>query len=186
MFERLRHAIHQMLDAAATGSPAGRLAAMRDAATHARMAVEQMRSGVPRTERQLAAERRALDDAERRGRLAAGIQDLETVEVAGRFASKHRERVGVLERKLAAQRAELALAEREYEEMKQALLAAERARPAADATRRAESAWRAMEAAGGTRPDAAGAGLQRDLDRRARERLAEEQLETLKRRMGRE
>src|SRR2546426_12558708 len=68
----------------------------------AKLAVEDTRAALARAERDLADERRRLADAERRGRLAAEIQDGETVEVAQRFAAKHRERVGVLEHKRAA------------------------------------------------------------------------------------
>src|SRR2546427_10060151 len=90
---------------------------MREAVVEARVAVRELGEGVGRTEAALAAERQRLADAERRGRLAAEIQDRETVDVAGRFAAKHRERVGVLERKLAAQRDELGRAQREPTEM---------------------------------------------------------------------
>lgn len=186
MFERLRAAIGAWLDAAS--EPEGeRLAAMREAAVRARMAIEAMREGVRASEVELAGERKRLEDAERRGRLAAGIDDGETVEVAERFATKHRERVDVLRRKVEAQRAELALAEREYEDMKGEVQQAERDRPVNDAARRTDAAWRAVEMAGGTRPDfdQEDTILRSDLDRRARERQADEQLEALKKRMGR-
>jgi hypothetical protein len=145
-----------------------------------------MREGITATEGHLTRERRQLDDAERRGRLARGIQDEETVGIAERFATKHRERVAVLEQKLDAQRREHALAEREYEEMKADLVAFERTHPAAQAERSVESAWRNVEAAGGTRPDsdAEGATLKREIDRAAREARAAEQLEALKKKMG--
>ena len=62
-------------------------------------------------------ERRRLEDAERRGRLAAEVPDAETVALAERYVQRHRERVGVLERKLTVQRDELVMAEREVSEM---------------------------------------------------------------------
>jgi sugar diacid utilization regulator len=159
---------------------------MREAVIQARASLEAMRQGLQQTEQRLAHERRQLADAERRGRLAAGIQDAETVEVAERFAAKHHERVEVLERKLDAQRRELTLAEREYEEMKAQLIVAERERPATDAARSVESAWRDLEAAGGTRPetDVKDELLRSQLDRSAREARADEQLQELKRKMG--
>ena len=86
---------------------------MREAVVDAKVAVQEMRAALARTELELTAEGQRLADAERRGRLAAEIQDQETVQVAERFTARHRERVGVLERKLAAQREELALAERD-------------------------------------------------------------------------
>ncbi len=189
MFERLRAAIHAALDAAAPREDArDRTARMREAVLAARAALEAMRDGIAATDRALAAERIRLADAERRGRLAAGIQDHETVDVADAFAAKHRERVRVLERKLEAQRSELALAEQELGEMKAQLQEVERNRPASDAARSVEAAWRELETAGGSRPetDVAGDVLRSRLDRAAREALADQQLEALKRRMGKQ
>src|SRR5690606_37892912 len=65
----------------------------------------------------LAQEREQLERAERRGRLAADINDAETVRVAEEVAAKHRERVVVLEQKVAAAEAELGLRRREADEM---------------------------------------------------------------------
>lgn len=189
MFERLRAAINAALDAAAPREEVReRASRMREAVVAARTALEAMRDGMIKTERELAAERRQLTDAERRGRLAAGIQDRETVMVAESFAAKHRERVTVLERKLEAQRAELALAERELGAMKTQLLEAERNRPATEAADSLDAAWRELEAAGGRRPetDVEQELLRAELDRAARDALAEEQLQALKRRMGKE
>ncbi len=106
--------------------------------------------------------------------------------MAERFAAKHRERVDVLERKLDAQQSELVLAEREFDEMKAKLLEVERQRPATDAARSVESAWRDLEAAGGARPetDLEDQLLRSQLDRSAREARAEEQLRELKKKMG--
>lgn len=189
MFERLRAAVSRWLDAAsAPTDPSERVSRMRDAVIRARMAVDEARQGIRKTERELAAERQQLDDAERRGRLAEGIKDDETVQVATRFAGKHRERVRVLEQKLEAQRAELGVTEREYAEMKAELAAAVRGDPVAGAQASAARAWEAVAGAGGTRPetDVEGEHLRSDLDRRARERAADEQLQTLKQRMKRE
>src|SRR2546425_4511057 len=84
---------------------------MREAVVEAKVSVQETRAAVTRAEGELAVERQRLADAERRGRLAAEIQDAETVAVAQRFAAKHRERVGVLERKVAALKEELGLYE---------------------------------------------------------------------------
>ena len=112
MFENLRAAINAALDAATPDSdPRDAISKMREAVVEARTSIELMREGVTKTEARLAAERQKLADAERRGRLAAGIQDTDTVEVAEKFAAKHGERVKVLEGKLEAQQAELMLAE---------------------------------------------------------------------------
>lgn len=187
MFERLRAAINAALDAATPDTdPRDLISQMRSAVIEARTSIDKMRDGVAATEQRLAVERQKLADVERRGRLAAGIQDRETAEIAERFAAQHRERVQVLEPKLEAQKAELALAQREYDDMKQQLLDQERKRPETEAARKVEAAWRDLEAAGLSRPetDVEGERLRRQMDREAREARADQQLEELKRRMG--
>ncbi|HYW07706.1 MAG TPA: hypothetical protein VE913_12160 [Longimicrobium sp.] len=62
-------------------------------------------------------ERRALDDAVRRGGMAERIHDAETVRVAAEFAARHRGRVEVLEEKVKATRAEWELRRTEADEM---------------------------------------------------------------------
>ncbi len=118
----------------------------------------------------LAAEQEHLLATERRGRLAEGIGDRETAEVARRFAAKHSEKVALLERKLSVQREELSLLERELSEMVEQLSRAEE---------------RAGSAGGVGSGDEDEELLRYRMERAAREALAEEQLEALKRRMGR-
>ena len=181
MFERLKEAINAALDAA-TGPPDSRemLSKMRDAVIEARAALEGMKQGITKTEQRLAVERKQLSDEERRGQMAAKIGDQETVDVAEVFTAKHRERVEVLQDKLEAQRAELALAERELEEMKGKL-------KEAAGSSHADAAWREIEAAGGVRPetDVGDELLRSNLDRAAREAEAEARLDALKKKMGR-
>lgn len=187
MFERLRDAVRAALEAA---TPPGNLRdlarQMREAVVDAKVAVQEMREALTRTELELAAEGQRLADAERRGRLAAEIQDQETVQVAERFMGRHRERVGVLERKLAAQREELSLAERDLGEMQAQLKSAERERPTATAESSTERAWRDLQAAGGERPevDLRNELLKADIDRVAREQAADQQLDLLKQKLG--
>ena len=152
---------------------------MREAVVDAKVAVAEVQEAITRTEREIVTERQRLADAERRGRLAAEIQDQETVTVAERFAAKHRERLGVLEHKLAAQREELALAHRELDDMQAQLKAAATAQPSS------EQAWRDIEEAGGARAgtDLRDELLKSDLDRAAREATAARQLEELKKKM---
>lgn len=155
---------------------------MREAVVDAKVAVQEIQEAIARTERELAAERQRLADAERRGRLAGEIQDQETVAVADRFAAKHRERAGVLERKLAAEREELALAQRELDDMQAQLKSAAAAQPSTD------QAWRNLEEAGAAREgtDVRDELLRSDLDRAAREAAATRQLEELKKKMRKE
>jgi len=185
VFERLRDALRAALDAATPPGDLRDLARqMREAVVDAKVAVEEMRAALRRTDAALAAERQRLADAERRGRLAAEIQDQETVQVAERFTAKHRERAGVLERKLAAQREELALAERDLVDMQGQLQSADRGSPVGGASS-AEQAWRDLQAAGGARPDVdlQHELLKADIDRAARERTADEQLDLLKKKI---
>jgi len=158
---------------------------MREAVVEAKVAVQEMREALVRTEGELTLERQRLADAERRGRLAGEIQDQETVAVAERFAAKHRERVGVLERKLAAQREEVALAERDLVEMQGQLRSAGHDRPAMEGERSTERAWREVQSAGGARPgmDLQDELLKAEMDRAAREAAAQQQLEALKKKM---
>ena len=189
LFERLRDALRAALDAATPPSDLRQLARqMREAVVDAKVAVQEMREALARTGRELSLEQQRLADAERRGRLAHEIQDAETVTVAERFATKHRERAGVLERKLVTQREELALTERELAEMQNQLTAAERDRPAMEAERSGERAWRDVQAAGGARPgmDLQDELLKSEMDRAAREAAAVRQLEELKKKMRKE
>ncbi|MBI4502116.1 MAG: hypothetical protein HY700_13265 [Gemmatimonadetes bacterium] len=187
MFERLRAAIDAALAAATPAQDLRDLAGqMRKAVIELKAAVGKMRDDLAATERQLEPERRSLSDAQRRGRLAEGISDHETVEVARRFAVKHAERISVLEQKLSAQRAELALAERELSEMTDRLRSVERERPPGSPGSPTEQAWRDIQAAGGARPetDLADELLKGSIDRQAREAAAEAQLRELKKKMG--
>lgn len=189
VFEKLRETIEAILAAA---TPAGDardvVAQMYDAVVEARTSLMEMRSQLSDTERRLENERQRLEDAERRGKLADGIGDRETAEVAGEFAGKHRERVAVLTRKLDAQRAELVLADREFVQMREQFKKARTQQGLeGDASDRIESAWRNIENAGGTRPelDLKDELLRSQLDAAAKEAAANEQLRQLKKKMGR-
>lgn len=152
---------------------------MRDAVVAARAALVRMQEQIRVTERELQSERQQLGDAERRGRLAAEIGDRETVAVAERFAAKHAERVDVLQRKLAVQRDEVVMVERELADMTEQLKSAEGNRVAQDATDHVAAAQ-----AGMGRLDAEDELVKARLDRAAREAAAERQLEALKQKMG--
>jgi hypothetical protein len=177
VFEQLRQRLQDALNRAA--SPAeGRaaLALMREAIIEAKVAVRELRSGVEETKRRLVAEREALETVRRRGRLAADINDAETVRVAAEYERRHGERVAVLERKLTAQEAEVALAERELADMTGQLKLA-----AAGAGLGAGAAEVPDDGAGNAGADA---DLRRNIDRTAREAHADQLLAELKRRMG--
>jgi hypothetical protein len=182
VFESLKARLDRLLREHSRPSPREMAAALREALIEARVGLSTMRDALAATERELASERRQLEDAERRGRLAAEVPDSETVSVAQRFTSRHRERVQMLERKLVVQRDELALGEREAAELLGEYRAARSGQPAESI----DAAWRDLEAAGGDRPGAAGAESsppEAD-DERRRQQAVEAQLAFLKRKLG--
>lgn len=188
MFERLRARLEKLLaDHTPSGDPKAKAAQLHAALLDAKVGVGAMRDALAATERGLREERRQLEDAERRGRLAADVPDPETVQVAEQFASRHRERVAMLEKKHALQQEELTLAERDLE-----LLAREyrTARQGAGGARSAaqDAAWDDIEAAGGVRPetDIAGDLLRSQLERRQMEAAVEAQLDHLKKKLKKE
>ena len=185
MFENLRQSLNDLM-ARATKPEERRdvLARMKDSLIHAKLGVEDLRVGLARTRDRVAQERRELETVRRRKALAEGIQDQQTVELAAKYEGHHAERVDVLERKLAAQESELALAERELEEM-----TAEFKRHAIGAVPPASTAG--VEAARDPLAADTGEEAREELDALARERQramrdddAARRLEELKRRMG--
>jgi hypothetical protein len=162
-----------------TADPRAVAAALREALVEARTGIASLRDALAESERELAAEQRQLADAERRGRLAAAVPDPETVAVAERFATRHRERTTLLERKLVVQRDELALAEREIEEI------AGQLRSGTASAESIRNAWRDLEAAGASVPTD-DERLAHEADRRRRDQAVDAQLEYLKRKLGKQ
>jgi len=190
VFESLRSTIDDLLGGRVhPGDRRSVISGMKQALVLAKLGVEDLEQGVAITRRKLEAERQGLETAIRRKGLAEGIQDAETVMIAGKFEGQHAERIAVLERKLEAQEAEAALARRDYDEMLVQLKAASAG---------AGSVGAGAAPAGTTRgptdeelglPD--DAGLRAELDGMRRARAREEKdveatarLEELKRRMG--
>jgi len=175
VFERLRQAVNAALDAA-TPPPDWRdlRNQLYRAAVDGRAALLQLRDALRKTERELETERTQLDAAQRRGALAADIGDAETVSVAERFTGRHRERAAMLEQKLEAQRTELALLERDVDEV---------------VTRLRDVEQRGGVPSEGSRiqpsPEVDDTALGDRIDRSAREADAEARLRELKNRMGR-
>lgn len=175
MFERLRTAMEAALSGTSGGELRAALLQMRSAVVEARSAIRRLEQELSGTAAALASEREQLLAAERRGRLARGIGDQETAEVASRFAVKHAEKVALLEKKLGVQREELDLLQRELAEMVEELDRAEKeARARGLADRSAGVVHEEDEEL-----------LRYRMDRAAREARVDEQLEALKKRMGR-
>ncbi len=183
MFEGLKARLDRLLRDRGGSDPRAYAASLREALIEARLGITEMRRALAAAEAELQSERKQLADAERRGRLAAAVPDAETVAVAERFASRHRERILVLERKVVVQRDELALALREVQEMTDQWRSASQRAPSSESL---DAAWRDLEAAGGSRPTDESDRMAADLDQRRREEAVEAQLQYLKRKMGKE
>jgi len=183
VFDGLKARLDSFLRARGGSDPRAHAAGLREALVEARLGITEMRRALASAEGELQSERKQLADAERRGRLAAAVPDAETVAVAERFVARHRERILMLERKVGVRRDELALTEREVQEM------TAQWRSASQGGSRSESldaAWRDLEAAGGSRSTDAPDAMAADFDRRKREETVEAQLAFLKKKMGRD
>jgi hypothetical protein len=183
MFDGLKARLDRLLREHGQADPRAYAAGLREALVEARLGVTEMRRALAAAQKELASERKQLEDAERRGRLAAAVPDPETVAIAERFAVRHRERVLVLERKVVVQQDELALAEREVQEMTAQWRSASKDAPHSASL---EAAWRDLEAAGASRPADESDRMAADLDRRKREEAVEAQLAFLKKKLGRD
>ena len=184
VLDGLRSSIEDLLNGRmAPGDRREQVRLMKQELVQARLLVEDLRSGLSQTRVRLEAERRELATVRRRRELAAGISDAETVTIAERFEAQHAERVTVLEVKLAAQEAEVALLERDLTEMTGQLKAASAG--AGDVPPPRAPADTDL----GLPDDAPLRGelndLRRTADRAAKEREAEDRLAELKKKMGR-
>jgi hypothetical protein len=184
VFEDLRRAFNELLNGNVPAADRrGMVQEMRDTLVHARMALDDIRKGIQVTTRRLERERTELATVVRRKGLAETRGDAETVSVAARFELQHQERIAVLERKLDAEQGELAMLEKEVEEMTGQLKAANAG---------VGSGLPPNAVANELDLDSRDSELQRDLSALERERRraqhdadAEARLAELKRRMGR-
>lgn len=118
VFDSLRHSFDELLSRAARPEERRIVAArMKDTLVQATVGLNEMRDALGKLRERLAKEERELETVRRRKQLAEGIGDRETVEIAGKYEQMHADRVEVLRQKLAAQEAELALAQRDVDAM---------------------------------------------------------------------
>lgn len=197
MFESIREALRDLWHGSRTPEERRAVQAqMRETLVRARLGVEDLERGAAATRVRLAEERRELETVRRRRQLAERINDAETVAVASRFEQQHAEKVEVLERKLGAQEAELALVEREVAEMTKEFKAAHAGiDPAVVGGAAGAPSERARQAAAEAEVEAALGGhgpgsaeydaLRRQQERASRDARADELLDALKQRMGR-
>jgi hypothetical protein len=162
---------------------------MKETLVQARMGLDDMRAGLETSKKRLAAEENELETVRRRKKLAEGINDAATVEIATKYEQMHLERVDVVKRKVAAQEGELGLAERDVAQMTAELKAVvsgadPRAASAIDAAAAAEAdaAVDSSAATGALRSEIDSLGRARA--QAEREADADRRLDELKRRMG--
>lgn len=174
-FEDIKAHLDRLFAYRPAGSSREQAAGLREALIEMKAALAELRVELQETDLSLAAARKDRDDTERRGRLAADIDDQETTRIAEEYLVRIGGRVDLLERKVIVQRDELAMAEREYESMRAQFQRAAHGLPS-----------RGTTTAG---PDADGS-LPPDpdpfLDRRLRDAAVDAQLEHLKKKLGRE
>jgi hypothetical protein len=118
VFDGLRQSFDELLRRATRPEERRVVAArMRDTLVQARVGLAELRGGLEKTRARLDVETTELETVRRRKQLAVGIGDTETVDIAGKYEEMHQQRVEVVRQKVAAQEAEIALAERDVSEM---------------------------------------------------------------------
>ena len=151
---------------------------MRETLVQARVGLADMRQGIEGTRLALTAKQRELETVQRRKAQAAAIGDAETVRVAERYEAELTSRIDVLARKVAVQEDEVALGEREVQEMTAELRKAIGGAPPPPGL--PEDPLATPESAALDELSA----LERSRMRAARDAHADERLAELKRRMG--
>ena len=197
MFDKLRQSLDELIAARTRPEERRAVAArMKETLVLAKLGLEDLEKGISQTRARAAVERRELETVARRKALAEGIGDAETAAIAERFARQHEERLQVLERKLAAQEEELAIAQRDVRDMTAELRAAlTGAAPPGTVGATAGAASGApgaeedplADVARDERADELAQGIDalgRQAQRAQREQQAEDRLAELKRRMG--
>ena len=185
VFDSFRRSFEELLDRATRPEERRVVAArMKDTLVQARMGLEDLRTALDKTRRQLTAEERELETVRRRKTLAEGINDRETADIAAKYEAMHTQRVEVVRQKVTAQEAELALAEGDVNDMSSQLKAV---LSGADPRGAAAAIDPAME----TDEPADAASLRDEISSLGRARAAADReadaakrLEELKRRMG--
>jgi len=155
---------------------------MRETLVQAKAGLNDLRDGLDKVRQRLKVEERELETVRRRKGLAEGIGDRQTVDLAAKYEQMHAERVEILRQKVAAQEAELVVAERDVAEMSAEL-------KAVLAGTDARAAGPVIDSPEAEEPDAADLRDEIDSLGRARERADREadaarRLDELKRRMG--
>ncbi len=186
------------------------LKGMQGEVADAKVRLRELEDQITRTDAEVKREKTEVATARRRGKMAQGIGDTETVEIATQYAARHEERQHVLEQKAVALRQEVDLRREEVEEMLAKVKEAQVKRDSLAATAGRSGARESLGAAdelfseldrmaekiGGEEARARAAESMDDIDLggdydfepppRAPEPSVDERLAELKRRMGQE
>lgn len=183
VFDGFRRSFDELL-ARATRPEERRIVAsrMKETLVQARLGLDDLRAGLDKTRERLAGEERELETTRRRKQLAEGINDRETVDIAAKYEQMHTERVDVLRQRVAAQEAELALAERDVASMSSELKAVLAGTDSAVHAAVGDAAGEVPDDASKLRDEIDSMGRARE--RADREADAARRLDELKRRMG--
>jgi phage shock protein A len=148
------------------GQPSStRASSMRRDLANARRALERLNGDIVSSRHELEKELAEVQTCERRAEMANRIGDTETASIAQDYAQRHRDRAGILGRKVEVLQDELSMRQKELAEMEERAAA-----ELAEISRLEENR---------VKHDAEF----RQLDQQRRERAAEERLEELKKRM---
>jgi len=155
MFENLRNAFKEALENfnkeldrdQVPGAVDRLLAGMRDEVADAKVRIRELEDQIARSDAEAAREKNEAETARRRGKLAAGIDDAETVKLAEEYAVRHEERQRILEQKGAALRQELVIREKEVVEMLEKVKQAQTQRDTLAATSGRSGARESLRAA---------------------------------------
>ena len=185
MFEQLRRSLNELLDRA-TKPEDRRLIVVRMKGTlvQAKLGLDDVRDALEQSRRKLDHEQRELATVRRRKEMAAGIQDAETVAIAERFERQHEQRIAVLEEKIGVQTREVALAEKEVDEMRADIRAAMGSAAPTGASSLDDPLEDPLEDKGASQAAAELGAMARERARADRDADAERRLEELKRKMG--
>ncbi len=155
MFENLRRAFREALDNfnremerdAVPEAMDGLLKGMEKEAVSAKSGLDALMKELEATRKRADAEKREAEVCRRREALACRIGDIETADIAAKFAEKHRRRFRVLTEKGDAIQAEVRLRESEFDEMLDQIREARASRSSLDATAGRTRARRSVHAA---------------------------------------
>ncbi len=186
VFDGFRRSFEDLLSRATRPEERRVVAArMKETLVQARMGLDDLRTGLDKARQRLVLEERELETVRRRKQLAESINDRETVDIATKYEEMHTQRVDVARQKVAAQEAELALAEHDVGAMTSQLKAVMSGADAANGPSGAIDPGMETD----ERPEAA--DLRSEIDSLGRARAAADReadaarrLDELKRRMG--